>query len=101
MSSRAEQTEPRVEAAALTDIGHHRDTNEDAFLIATLQRSMQVHAASEGAQGWFQGEPAGTLLVVADGMGGQGGGAVASRTAVHSVADYLLNVMPWAKVSVA
>jgi PPM family protein phosphatase len=96
-----EQIEVKVEAAALTDVGHHRETNEDAFLIATLQRSMQVHAASEGAQGWFQGEPAGTLLVVADGMGGQGGGAVASRTAVHSVADYLLNVMPWAKVSVA
>ncbi|HYP89595.1 MAG TPA: protein phosphatase 2C domain-containing protein [Polyangiaceae bacterium] len=99
MNSRAEHSEPRVEAAALTDIGHHRDTNEDAFLIATLQRSMNVHAQSPGAQGWFQGEPAGTLLVVADGMGGQGGGAVASRTAVHAVADYLLNSMPWARVT--
>ncbi len=89
----------RVDAAGLTDVGHERDSNEDAFLIATLQRTMVVHDASPVAQGWFQGEPAGTLLVVADGMGGQGGGAVASRTAVNSVADYLLNVMSWAKVS--
>lgn len=100
MASGEDQLEVKIETAALTDVGHHRETNEDAFLIATLQRSMQVHAASEGAQGWFQGEPAGMLLVVADGMGGEGGGAVASRTAVHAVADYLLNVMPWAKVSV-
>jgi len=89
----------QVEAAGLTDVGHERDSNEDAFLIATLQRTMVVHDASQGAHGWFQGEPAGTLLLVADGMGGQGGGDVARRTAVNSVADYLLNVMSWAKVS--
>ncbi len=89
----------QVDAAGLTDVGHERDSNEDAFLIATLQRTMVVHDASQGAHGWFQGEPAGTLLIVADGMGGQGGGDVASRTAVTSVADYLLNVMSWAKVT--
>jgi protein phosphatase len=89
----------QVETAGLTDVGHERESNEDAFLIATLQRTMVVHDASPVAHGWFQGEPAGTLLVVADGMGGQGGGAVASHTAVSSVADYLLNVMSWAKVS--
>ncbi len=88
-----------MDAAGLTDVGHERDSNEDAFLIATLQRTMVVHDASQGAHGWFQGEPAGTLLIVADGMGGQGGGDVASRTAVTSVADYLLNVMSWAKVT--
>ncbi len=93
------QAEVSVEAAGLTDVGHERDANEDAFLIATLQRTMEVHDASPGAHGWFKGAPAGTLLVVADGMGGQGGGAVASRTAVNAVADYLLNVMPWARAS--
>jgi PPM family protein phosphatase len=99
MASGAKQTEVLVEAAGLTDVGHERESNEDAFLIATLQRTMEVHEASPGAHGWFKGAPAGTLLVVADGMGGQGGGAVASRTAVNAVADYLLNVMPWAKAS--
>jgi protein phosphatase len=101
MASAGKHAEVTVEAAGLTDVGHEREVNEDAFLIATLQRTMEVHDASPGAHGWFKGAPAGTLLVVADGMGGQGGGAVASRTAVNAVADYLLNVMPWAKASSA
>ena len=99
MAPGGKQAEVTVEAAGLTDVGHEREANEDAFLIATLQRTMEVHDASPGAHGWFKGAPVGTLLVVADGMGGQGGGAVASRTAVNAVADYLLNVMPWAKAS--
>jgi len=86
-----------IDAAGLTSVGRERAGNEDAYLIATLQRSMIVHDASpEGARGWFSGGSAGTLLVVADGMGGQGGGDVASRVAVNAVASYLLNVMPWA-----
>ena len=101
MPAGGQQAEVTVEAAGLTDVGHEREANEDAFLIATLQRTMEVHDASPGAHGWFKGAPAGTLLVVADGMGGQGGGAVASRTAVNAVADYLLNVMPWARASEA
>jgi serine/threonine protein phosphatase PrpC len=78
-------------------VGRRRGNNEDAFLVATLQRALLVHDASPGARGWFAGERAGTLLVVADGMGGQGGGDLASRTAVETVTKYLLNCMPWAK----
>ena len=88
-----------VDAAGATDVGRLRTANEDAFLIATLQRSINVHHASPGARGWFPGDPAGTLLIVADGMGGQGGGDVASSTAVNAVASHLLNVMPWVSVS--
>jgi serine/threonine protein phosphatase PrpC len=88
-----------VEACGVTDVGRLRSANEDAFLIATLQRSINVHQASPGARGWFPGDPAGTLLIVADGMGGQGGGDVASRTAVNAVTSHLLNVMPWVNVS--
>lgn len=88
----------QVDAGGMTDIGRARDTNEDAFLIATLQRSLQVHQASPAARGWFRGEQAGTLLVVADGMGGQGGGDIASRTAIETVTNYLLNAMPWVSV---
>jgi serine/threonine protein phosphatase PrpC len=85
-----------VEAAGATHIGRHRPLNEDAYLIATLQRSMVVHdACPAAARGWFAGGSAGALLVVADGMGGQGGGEVASRVAVNTVASYLLNVMSW------
>ena len=85
-----------IDAAGVTSVGRGRAINEDAYLIATLQRSMIVHDASpEAARGWLPGGSAGTLLMVADGMGGQGGGDVASRVAVNAVASYLLNVMPW------
>ncbi len=88
--------EVHIDAAGLTHVGRVRKTNEDAYLIATLQRSMLVHDASPAASGWFTGQSAGTMLVVADGMGGQGGGDVASRVAVSAVVNHLLNCMPWA-----
>jgi protein phosphatase len=85
-----------MDAAGATDGGRARPINEDAYLIAALQRSMVVHDASpEAARGWLSGGSAGTLLMVADGMGGEGGGDVASRVAVNAVASYLLNVMTW------
>jgi hypothetical protein len=37
---------------------------------------MVVQEASATAEGWLAGAAAGTLLVVADGMGGQGGGKI-------------------------
>jgi protein phosphatase len=92
-----------IEAAGLSNVGRSRRGNEDAFLIATLQRSLIVHDASPpttratlGA-----GTASGVLLMVADGMGGEGGGEVASRVAVSTVASYLLNVMPWASSAAA
>ena len=101
-SSAAAKAQPCIDAAAMTDVGRARPLNEDAYLIATLQRSMVVHDTSPAsARGWFAGGPAGTLLMVADGMGGQGGGEIASRVAVNAVVSYLLNVMPWATPPVA
>ena len=85
-----------IEAAGATDIGCVRPRNEDAYLIATLQRSMVVHDSNaDPRRGWLTGDTAGTLLVVADGMGGMGGGSTASRVAVQTISSYLLNVMPW------
>ena len=86
-----------LDAAGVTDIGRLRHKNEDAFLIGTLQRTLIVHESTASDQGWFAGEPAGTLLVVADGMGGQGGGEIASRTAINAVSNYLVNALPWAR----
>jgi PPM family protein phosphatase len=72
-----------LDAAGATDTGRKRERNEDAYFIATLQRSMVVHDASPvAARGWLAGHAAGTMLIVADGMGGLGGGELASRVAV-------------------
>ena len=87
---------PTIEASGTTDIGRVRTRNEDAYMIATLQRSLVLHDSSpEPRRGWLTGDSAGTLLVVADGMGDMGGGNIASEVAVQTITSYLLNVMPW------
>lgn len=98
MNESSNATPPvRIDAAGLTHIGRVRKKNEDAYLIATLQRSMIVHDASpEAVRGWVTGQPAGTVLVVADGMGGHGNGDLASQVAVNTIAGYVLNALPWA-----
>jgi PPM family protein phosphatase len=91
-----------IEAAGLSNVGRSRPGNEDAFLIATLQRSLIVHDASPPTtHATFGAGTSGVLLMVADGLGGEGGGDVASRVAVNTVASYLLNVMPWASSAAA
>jgi len=91
-----------ISAAGMTNVGLARAGNEDAFLIATLHRSLVVQATSSATNGAGALESlAGTLLVVADGMGGEGGGDIASRVAVDAVVSYLLNVMPWASSGAA
>jgi protein phosphatase len=86
-----------VAAAGMTNVGLSRPGNEDSFLIATLERSLTVHATSNAARNARPTDNvSGTLLMVADGMGGEGGGDVASRVAVDAVASYLLNALPWA-----
>ena len=89
-------TDAALDAAGLTDIGHLRDRNEDAYLIGTLQRSILVHDGTVTTESWLTGASAGTLLVVADGMGGQGGGDIASSTAIDAVARYLQSSLTWA-----
>lgn len=87
---------PTIEAAGATNIGRRRARNEDTYLIATLQRSMVVHdSSSDPRRGWLTGDTAGTVLVVADGMGGMGGGSIASRVAVQTITSFVLNTMPW------
>jgi PPM family protein phosphatase len=90
------KSESTLDSAGATHCGRVRKTNEDAFVIAVLQRSLLIQDANPAAGGWFAGNSAGTLLVVADGMGGQGGGDVASKVAIQTVVNHLLNCMPWA-----
>jgi serine/threonine protein phosphatase PrpC len=86
----------RILAAGNSNVGHERKRNEDAYLIATLQRAMHVHETNlPDDHEWVNGGTEGTLLVVADGMGGQGSGDVASRVAVQTTARYVLDVLPW------
>ena len=67
------ETKPAPLFAALTDIGLHREENQDNY-------------------GYFEGDEKrpekGTLIIVADGMGGEQGGGVASSIAVKTILDH-------------
>ncbi len=80
-----------IDAAGLTDIGRVRESNEDHFVIATVQKSVAIDAtslASTALTGRF-GASGARLLAVADGVGGRPGGELASEWTVTALLDYL------------
>jgi len=86
---------------AQTDVGKVRTGNEDNFLILDLTsgRSWTAHEAEQVdlltyAQGYY-----GSLLAVSDGMGGALAGEVASRMAVDTVRDRMLQLQAHEKYS--
>jgi len=79
-------THDTIEIAGRTDLGLRRERNEDQFAIASLAAPFTIHQASFGPLDEVS-EPVPTpaLLAVADGMGGHGGGDVASRVVLQSI----------------
>ncbi len=63
----------RIEVGAATDVGHVRESNEDAHLAAPL------NATGPDRSDW--------VIAVADGMGGHQAGEVASALAVRTLAE--------------
>ena len=81
----------------LSDPGKVHGINDDQFLIADLRKSIFVHKTSvsfEDHAPVFGGTQS-QLLLVADGGGGWTAEQQASEMAVQTVAQYLLNMMPW------
>ena len=86
MFGRADKT-IRVEVFGKTDLGRSRDHNEDRFLVADLTRktsSLQTDVRHHTIG------PRGTLLVVADGMGGAAAGEIASEMATDTIYGHLV-----------
>jgi protein phosphatase len=76
----------RVEVFAKTDQGRTREHNEDRFLVADLTRktsNLQPDVRQHDIG------PRGTLLVVADGMGGAAAGELASQMATEAIYAHL------------
>jgi protein phosphatase len=87
----------KMDCHGLSDVGRVRKGNEDQYLIADLNKSMQVHQTSLDLddQTRLFGSSQGQLLLVADGLGGHAAGKRASTIAVDSLAAYVLNTMDW------
>ncbi len=69
---------PGIELANLTDVGCERTHNEDNYCYAEPESDAEM-------------QKRGRLLVIADGMGGQAGGQIASTLAVDTVRDVFLS----------
>ena len=80
---------PRTQISVFgkTDVGMTRDHNEDCFLVAdmTARRASLLPEVRYHEVG-----PKGTLLMVADGMGGAAAGEVASDMATKAIYNHLL-----------
>ncbi len=87
----------KILSAGRTDIGKKRESNQDQFLIADLNKSMLVQSTSLNleAQSRLYGMSHGKLFMVADGMGGHQGGNRASTLAIDLLINQLLNSMHW------
>lgn len=76
--------------------GMQRKDNQDQFLIAQLARTLRVKETSLGSDwpGELTGQPQGTLLIVADGVGGVRGGEHASQLVVRTISRRMLDLAP-------
>lgn len=85
-----------IDCFGMTDVGRCRQTNQDHFLIADLQKHMRIQSSSVPINpDQVFGQTMGKLMLVADGMGGANAGEVASELAVDSMAKFLLTSMHW------
>ena len=90
-------TAVRIDVAGLSDKGKVREENQDHFLVVRAGRYAETLATSLPAGAIPErSEDRGLVMVVADGMGGQAAGEVASRMVLVTLTHLILNHPEWA-----
>ena len=84
-------TDDEIDLFGLTHQGHRRASNQDHFLIATIHAEIKVNGTSltDITELPLLGNRLGTVLLVADGVGGTSDGGAAARLATESVMQYV------------
>jgi serine/threonine protein phosphatase PrpC len=84
-------TDDELDMFGITHKGHVRAQNQDHFLLATVHPQIVVHASSlvEAGDLPLRGSRLGTILLVADGVGGSADGGAAAQLATESVMTYV------------
>lgn len=84
-----------IESYGMSHIGKVRSVNEDHFVTAALQRSVQLRQTNLEDVQLFErlSGPRAYLFAVADGVGQSAGGRVASAIAVATIVEYLGEVV--------
>lgn len=86
-----------LEVCGRTDVGLVREHNEDFLFVGDLDTAEELRI--ENAQS-CDVDGRGLILVVCDGMGGVGGGEVASRLAANAIWDEMREARPTAETAV-
>jgi protein phosphatase len=87
----SEDPRRRLESYGLSHVGNVREGNEDHFVIASLQRSLEVRQTNLEQRELLDPlcGPKAYLFAVADGVGGQAGGKLASGITIQTIVEYL------------
>jgi protein phosphatase len=85
-----------VDLAAVSDRGLVRESNQDHYLVLRFRRSMERLLTNlQADQLPARADEVGYGFVVADGMGGPGGGEVASQMAITTLISLALHEPDW------
>jgi protein phosphatase len=87
--------EASVDIGAVTHRGAVRSRNEDQFAVVRRSRTSEVMACSLPDDELTRDQDEAWLLVVADGLGGQVSGQIASATAIRSVLRFASELSSW------
>jgi len=88
-------TDEELDLFGITDAGKVRPDNQDHFLLATIHPQIVVHGTSLPDMDNLPllGTRFGTVLLVADGVGGAASGSDAARLATESIARYVTSTL--------